>query len=249
MRRFMILITTLGLLAGACGNDGGTSLSGLGSSDDFCDSNAEIEARLDGIDFQFQDAFSSGDFSSLGAYFEEALELMRGAAIGAPSEIRGDIDTLVGGFQTFVDVLDDYDYNFLEIPEDEPRLAALDDPEFDAASDRVSAYCGIDPDSDSSTDVGDTPDSDPDQTPDPDPGDVTDDDSGVTDDDTGISDDEITDIVAQALAESFGIELDLARCIVEEAGLSSPAAIDASAFEDLSAPICGTTWGAVLGFG
>ncbi len=247
MRQFMILITALGLLASACGGDGSASSSGFGSSDDFCDSNAEIEARLDGIDVQFEEAFSSGDFSGLGTYFEQALELMQGAANGAPSEIRGDLDTVVDGFETFVDLLSDYDYNFFEIPEDDPRLAVLEGPEFDAASDRLDAYCGIDSDSDSSTDSN--PDADLGETPDPVPAGVTDDDSGLTDDDTGVSDDELTDIVAQALADSFGIELDLARCIVEEAGLSSPSAIDASAFENLSAPICGTTWGAVLGLG
>jgi len=138
MRRLMILISALGLLAGACGDEGGT-LSGLGSGDDggalsglgsgnFCDSNEEIEARLDGIGTEFENTVASGDFSALDAYFDEALDLMRGAAASAPAEIRADIDTLVSGFETFVAVLDDYDYNFLLIPEDEPRLAVLDDP-------------------------------------------------------------------------------------------------------------------------
>jgi hypothetical protein len=245
MRQLMILISALGLLAGACGDDGGT-LGGFGS-DDFCDSNERIEARLDGMDAEFETAFASGDFSGLGAYFGEALELMRGAAGSAPGEIRADIDTLVTGFEAFVAVLDDYDYNFFQIPEDEPRLAALDNPEYEAASDRVDAYCGVDTDADVDSDGGSGADLDESPEPDPDPVDPAD--APDPGDEVEFGDDQIADLVAEALAQNFNIDVDLARCIVEEAGLSTPGAIDPSAFEDLSAPICGTTWGAILSGG
>lgn len=242
MRRLMILIGALGLLAGACGDDGGT-LSGFGS-DDFCDSNEQIEARLDGMDAEFESAIASGDFSGLDAYFGEALELMREAAGNAPAEIRADIDTLVTVFEAFVAVLDDYDYNFFQIPEDEPRLAAFDNPEYEAASDRVDAYCGVDTATGAESDGGSGADLD--ETPEPDPDPV---DAPAPGDEIEFGDDQISELVAEALAQSFNIDVDLARCIVEEAGLSTPGAIDPSAFEDLSAPICGTTWGAILSGG
>ena len=245
MRRLLILISALGLFAGACGDDGST-LSGLGSND-FCDSNNEIEARLDGIGTEFENTATSGDFSALATYFEEALELMRGAAGSAPAQVRADIDTLIFGFETFVAVLDDYDYNILLVPDDEPRLAVLEGPEYDAASDRLAAFCGVDTDSDddSGTDIDDTPQ--PDDSDLPDPVDAPEPDPAG--DDLEFGDDQIAELVAEALTQNFDIDAGLARCIVEEAGLNSPAAIDASVFEDLSAPICGTTWGAILSGG
>jgi len=248
MRRLLILIGALALFASACGDDGST-LSGLGSNN-FCDSNNEIESRLDGMGSEIENAITNGDFSALGAYFEEALDLMRGAAGSAPAEIRADIDTLVVGFETFIAVLDDYDYNFLLIPEDEPRLSVLNDPDYEAASDRVDAFCGIDTDLDdnSGADVDDTPQPDDSDLPEPvdapEPADAPD-----PGDEIEFGDDQIADLVAEALAQNFDIDVDLARCIVEEAGLNSPAAIDASVFEDLNAPICGTTWGAILSGG
>ncbi len=240
MRLLLPLVLVFTLFAAACGDDGGGTQSAAG----FCDRNNQIEASLDGIDAEFEAAFGEGDFSGLGEYFGEALDLMRGSLGSAPSEIRDDVGTLIAGFETFVEVMEDYDYNLFAIPEDEPRLAALDDPEFDAASDRISAYCGVDDDdSDGGTDVG-TDDDTSDGTPVDDGGAGGDDDSD--DPDVGFDEDQMTDLVAQGLATSFGIDIDLARCIVAEAGLTDPESIDPSVFGDLSTPICGTTMGEIL---
>lgn len=75
------------------------------------------------------------------------LDTITMAAQIAPDEIQGDVQLFVDAYGGLVDFLGDYDFNFLAIPEgdlEDPRLAALDDPELEAAGERIEEFCGID---------------------------------------------------------------------------------------------------------
>ncbi len=160
-------------------------------------------------------------------------DTMDDIASSAPGEIRDDVNLLKDGFNDFLDVLADADFNIFAVDDGDPRLAALDSPEFDAAGDRVNAYCGVDDDSDSGVDSGS----------DEDPGD--DGGSGFPGGDDE-SDDEFdggvdANFMASILSQAYGIDEDTALCIVEELGLNDPTAIDPTAFGDPQQEVCGTT--------
>jgi hypothetical protein len=65
----------------------------------------------------------------------------------APAEIAGDVAVLARGMRGLIDLLEEYDFDLVALAdaESEPRLQALEDPEFEAASLRVSQYCGLPP--------------------------------------------------------------------------------------------------------
>ncbi len=63
----------------------------------------------------------------------------------------------------------------------------------------------------------------------------------VDDGDLEPEDDTNTDLVVQAVAMAWGIDEELARCVVEELSLDDPAAIDPAAVDDPTQEICGTS--------
>jgi hypothetical protein len=139
----------------------------------------------------------------------------------APNAIEADIAILAEGFKGFVDVMADYDYDMFAVPEDDPRLEALNDPRYEEADDRVDAFCGIEDEPEPADNGFDTGD----------------DDAEVPD--LGIPDEETRDIVIQGLQSAFGWDADLAACVVDELGLEDPSAIDPSVFGDPSGEVCG----------
>lgn len=203
------------------GDDGGDDDEpgdfGAGSSSDFCNFNEDIESGLDDLDIFGEVDGVRNAFAQLRDNIDQAVGL-------APSEIRDDVALLSEGIEAFVEVLEDYDYDFFAIPEDDPRLAALEDPQFDAASDRVNAFCGFDDtdDFDSSGDGDDVPD-------------------------LGIPDDEARAIVIQGLQTAFGWDAELASCVVDELGLDDPSSIDSSVFGDPTAEVCGQSIAELFG--
>lgn len=111
-----------------------------GADSDFC-SPDRADAIFNGLDV------ASLDLGNLQEQFEQMDDFLEDWADSAPGEIRDDVNTLVGGMRGLIEVLEENDYNFLAVgtnAANDPRFLALDDPEFQAASDRVAEYCGFD---------------------------------------------------------------------------------------------------------
>lgn len=246
MRKIFLAMAAVLLLASACGDDssagggrfeaaaGGDTASsgdggeavGAGSGGDFCGLSADINDGLDAVN-----VFGGPD--SVEAAFRQIADNIDRATGQAPAELREDVQLLSEGVAGFIDVLEEYDYNFLAIPDDavttDPRLAAVESPEYEAASDRVNAYCGIEPDP--GLDASDT------EPPVDEPGA---DGGGVPDfGDAGLD----SDFLVQIYQDAFGWDAELAACVVEELGLEDPTgAVDPSVFSDGGDGICGRTW-------
>ena len=81
------------------------------------------------------------------------VDLFDDAADAAPDEIEEDVQVLADQFKEFFDELEDADFNPAAI---DPSV--LDNPEADAASERIDEFCGLDPDAgelDDTDDLGD----------------------------------------------------------------------------------------------
>lgn len=160
MRRITLLLAvlTLGLVAACGGGDdggstggpdksgvsGGAAARGSGSDSAFC-SPASVDAVFDSLDFTTGLDDLEPQFRRLGDALDEWADR-------APREIEDEIDVLVGALRGLIELLEEYDFNFLAIgasAENDPRFAALDSDEFQKASDRISEYCGYDIDSSS----------------------------------------------------------------------------------------------------
>jgi hypothetical protein len=215
--------------SGASSDGGGSdeSAGAPGSGSEFCGLNADINDGLDGMNL-----FGGPD--SVEEAFRQIAENIDQATSRAPAEIRDDVQILSEGVAGFIEVLEEYEFNFLAIPDDavatDPRLAAVEDPAYEAAADRVNAYCGFEDDSGATADE---------------PG--TTDDEGLPDfGDAGLD----SDFLAQIYQEAFGWDAELATCVVEELGLSDPTgAIDPSVFADPNAEVCGRSLAELFGGG
>ncbi|NND03930.1 MAG: hypothetical protein HKN91_14205 [Acidimicrobiia bacterium] len=162
MSRALRLVVALLLVLAACGggdDEGGNTTAapaGDGSAAAPTTQAPNTPAVTVGNDFCgfIIEYANSSDFSPVGvapaqveAAFMTNLDVMQQAAAIAPGEISADVDMFVVAYGGFVDFLGDYDYNFLNIPEeafDDPRLAAMEDPELDAAGERIEEFCGVD---------------------------------------------------------------------------------------------------------
>jgi hypothetical protein len=217
MRRLLLSVVPVLLLAAACGDDGG--LAGTGGN--FCDMVGSINDAGDAneeIDFF--------DPSAVEEAFKEFAAQIEAAKRAAPGEIKADVELLADGMQDFLEILDEADYDFTALIalEGDPRMEAVDSPQYEAAQDRVDAYCGI---SDTSVDDGFT---------DPDP----DSDADLP----GIDPEELEDFdfsgdereIAIQVYEMFGHDRETAECLVDELG-------DFTGAEDfdLSTEFCGMT--------
>ena len=197
------------------GSDDGGGDFGAGSNTDFCQFNEQVNSGIDDVDI------FSGDPGDLEDAFGQVVDDIDRAVGLAPNAIKADIAILAEGFNGFVEVMADYDYDLFAVPEDDPRLAALDDPRYEEAGNRVDAFCGIEDESEPTGDGFDTGG----------------DDAEVPD--LGLPDDETRAIVIQGLQSAFGWDADLAACVVDELGLDDPSSIDPSVFGDLSGEVCG----------
>ena len=193
------------------GDDAGDDdpdFSGSGSGD-FCDTAREFEENdpLEGL------SITDGE-----EFFDAADELWDEVLPQVPDEIRGDVETIISGFDEMREIGEEYDYQFFNAAASD-AFDAIDSAPMDAASDRFDVYledvCGIDSFV-SGSDTG--PDIDIDL------GDLT--------------DGQITSSAA-IVAQIFGVDMETAECLVTELGdITSPGAVDPT---QLDAPICGTT--------
>jgi hypothetical protein len=113
---------------------------GEGASSDFCQFIASVDASQSGLD----DGFDSSVFRTA---MEETVAGLERARDLAPSEIRDDVNMVLDTFLGFAELLEEYDYNFLAMGtavEKDPRILALEQPEFIAATDRIGDFCGLD---------------------------------------------------------------------------------------------------------
>ena len=152
--------TTAASSSGTSGTDAGTTAGSAAAtttpnfsgsnSGSLCDYAKAIESSK-ALDNAFN---GKSDPTSTKDGFTATLTVMNTAVGKAPSEIKGDLQTLLTGFKAFADFYAAYGYDSTKLTaamKADPTLASkmqtLDSPDFTAASDRVDAYftkvCGI----------------------------------------------------------------------------------------------------------
>jgi hypothetical protein len=112
---------------------------GAGASEEFCVFIGDYAEDLDLSPI----GMSPEDIQAL---FEDNLDAIKQAEGIAPSEIRGDVGLFVDAYGGFVELMREFEYNFLAMGTsalDDPRLLAMEDPELEAAGERIEAFCGI----------------------------------------------------------------------------------------------------------
>jgi hypothetical protein len=130
--------------SGGGGSDDRGGSSGGGADSDFC-SPDDADAIFGSLDFANVTDMES-QFSDLGDALDEWADR-------APGEIEDDVELMVDTIRGLIELLEEYDYDFLAIglsASDDPRFLALESDEFTAASERVSEFCGYDFDAPSS---------------------------------------------------------------------------------------------------
>lgn len=126
------------------------SVDGAGGA--YCDSLKEARERLQALEGQGGDT----------AAFEEAISALRGISDEAPANVAGDWQVVIGGFDTFVQALDDAgvsledlsdpqamsDIKPQELQQLQQKLGSLDSKEFKQAGANISEHarseCGFD---------------------------------------------------------------------------------------------------------
>ncbi|MGH9133917.1 MAG: hypothetical protein ACRDZZ_08285 [Ilumatobacteraceae bacterium] len=167
-----MLVAALALVGAACGGDddastddaaesdsGDTGDNGDGGDDggsgggEFCDLARGVEEGedlLEGVDFSDPDAIEDA--------YRTMIDRINDASDSAPDEIRDDIELVIDRSEAVFEALEDADFNILDVDQ-----SVLEDPEAEAASERIDAYldneCGITTDSDDSDDTDDSDDS------------------------------------------------------------------------------------------
>lgn len=142
--RFVALFASLVVLSAAgltaCGGDDGDD-----GATDYC---TAARTFSDGFD-EFENAFEQ-DPESMRRAMTNVRQLVADFGRSAPAEIRDDMNWVTAAFNTVIDTLDRFDYDFMALagdPEAIERLGALDSPEFAAAADRVDEFtertCGF----------------------------------------------------------------------------------------------------------
>jgi hypothetical protein len=147
------LVAAGALLLGACGGDDGDSsgspFGGGGGGGNYCDLARSFNENSDLLDG------AMGDAGNLRQSMEAARRAANQLEGSAPAEIRSDIALLNNNFSVLVDLLEQFDYNFMAMamdPEAAARLEAMETAEVEAASRRVNDYtqrtCGFSLDDD-----------------------------------------------------------------------------------------------------
>ena len=134
MRPVVILPTAVAFLTGACGDDGG----GLSAADFRSGMNTELDGPEMGL---------AGSGTEATRALLKWRSTMRQAARRAPDEIKSYVQFVLKGSNRFVDSLIESNLSLAAIDYNDPRMANLANPEYDAAWNRVSAFRGFDDDS------------------------------------------------------------------------------------------------------
>ncbi|MDH3189742.1 MAG: hypothetical protein OEM39_03775 [Acidimicrobiia bacterium] len=158
MKKSYLGVGLLVIVLAACGGGDGddtttTQAGGVDETTTTTPTSGGAGAGGDFCDF-LVDYAENADFSPVGISPTQIEQTLMGSldAINqglelAPSEIKADVALFADAYAGFVDFLGEYEYNFLSIPEDafdDPRLAALEDPELEAAGQQIEEFCGID---------------------------------------------------------------------------------------------------------
>ena len=133
---------------GSDGKSGDTNFSGKGG-DDFCDLAKKYEE-------DFEDTGDTNTAEDIEKEFNELTTAIDKLADEAPGEIEDDTKKIAGAFNEYNDLLKKYDYDFSKIPEAESKEISIENPDVEAASNRVESYfekvCKMDSDGDGDTD-------------------------------------------------------------------------------------------------
>jgi hypothetical protein len=186
------------------GDDSGGD--GDSSNSEWCQLARGVESEsdlLDDVDFTDPEAIEDA--------FQQVIGSLEDAADSAPEEIEADVELTLDGFKELFDALQAVDFDFLEID-----VSLAENPEVEAASDRIEEYnereCGIERDSDD-----------------------TDTDTSTGDGDAGSDEGTIRDqLLAQFTA--MGMTEDQANCLVDNidfAEVADSGGPDTSALLDL----------------
>ena len=172
--RFVAIIMTLALVAGACGGDdsGGdattaattttTTAAGEGdvaadtttttaaepvsgdSGSVWCDRIRQAASEASPVDVNFLTATPA----EIQAQFETTVGLFEEMAEIAPSEIDDDVDTVLAAYRRFVELGNEASWDLFALANNTEFAAAFEDPSIGAAADRMDAYnrdvCGVD---------------------------------------------------------------------------------------------------------
>lgn len=178
MKKLLVILAFATLLLAGCGggDDGGgsvdtaaegssdaaekdTNFSGKGG-DDFCDLAKKYEK-------DFEDTGDAANSEDIEKEFTELTTAIDKLADEAPGEIEDDAKKIAGAFGEYNDLLKKYDYDFAKIPKEESDKISIENPDVEAASNRVESYfekvCKMDSDGDGDTDgvIDDGSSSDP----------------------------------------------------------------------------------------
>ena len=165
MKKLLVLLCLVALFLAGCGSgddgDGGsvdtaadgsaetdTDFSGKGG-DDFCELAKKYEE-------DFEDTGDADSSDDIEKEFTELTAAIEKLADEAPDEIEDDAKKIAGAFTEYNDLLKKYDYDFTKIPEEETKEISIENPDVEAASNRVESYfekvCKMDSDGDGDTD-------------------------------------------------------------------------------------------------
>jgi len=265
MRRLLILLCSVTLLAAACGDDDAAGDDDVAADDtaagdddaadgDAADGDADATADDDaddaadgdddGDDLPTGDGVGS-DFCStyndsteefvnpfllspdeVEDWYRTTLSEIDGVRGSAPGEIRDDVDTVFASFVDLVDALEDVDWNFAAVDQTDP---VFDNPEADAASSRIDAFC----------DDG----SDDDELPDDLPGLDVEDLEDLQDQFENADPEEI----GLQFYELLGHDEETARCLLDELGADFD--FDDAGGDIMTQEFCGLTIFQILGGG
>ena len=182
---------------GDSGDDGG---SGGG---EWCDAARNVEAEtdlLDDVDFTDPESFEDA--------YQQVIDTLEDAADSAPDEIQDDVQLTLDAFTELFEALQEVEFDFLELDQ-----AILENPEAEAASERIEAYnereCGSPAESDETDDTDGTADSD------------------TGDDDTLSGEGTIRDEMVRQFT-AMGMTDDQANCLVDNIDLEEVAASGAA---------------------
>jgi hypothetical protein len=162
----MVMVVSLAIAGGACGgdDDGGAAddasatsdASDTGGDSDSGGAWCELARDIDSDDTLF-DSMDINDPDSVENAYQEFVNVFEDAADNAPDEIKADMEIVLERIKTAFEALKDADFNIVEVDQ-----AVFEDPEADAASDRIDAYneevCGIESDADVTDDTAVTED-------------------------------------------------------------------------------------------
>ena len=174
MKKLLLVLALAALLFAGCGDgddggndagDGGGAAAGTseeGSGDDAADTEFSGKGGDDFCDLakKYEEDFEdTGDPTSGGDIekeFTELTEAIDKLADEAPGEIEEDTKKIAAAFKEYNDLLKKYNYDFTKIPESESQNIDIENPDVEAASNRVESYfekvCGMDSDGDGDTD-------------------------------------------------------------------------------------------------